>query len=154
MKNMDNVSILQLKSIIANNKHYSYLIVFSIAVIFRIIPELLASPVPIGYDVINYYLPVLKDFDNYWPTISNQLPLYISILHIITSILKVDPRIVITSSIVLIYGLFSIVIFSISKNILRLTNLQSIFLSLFVIFQISVLRTSQNSRTCGLFRFH
>ncbi len=137
------ISILQVKgSIIANNKNYSCIIVFSISIFLRLIPEILASPYPIGYDVINYYLPIMKNFDHYWPAISNQFPLYISLLHMISEVLRVDPRIVITSSIILIFGLFSLVIFSIARNLLHLNNLQSIFLSLFVIFQLSVLRTS------------
>jgi len=134
---------LQVKrSIIADNKYYSCIIVFSISIFLRLIPEILASPYPIGYDVINYYMPIMKNFDHYWPAISNQFPLYISLLHMISEVLRVDPRIVITSSIILIFGLFSLVIFSIARNLLHLNNLQSIFLSLFVIFQLSVLRTS------------
>jgi hypothetical protein len=121
---------------------YSYLIVFSVAIILRLIPEILAYPYPIGYDVINYYLPVLKHFDDYSSTISNQFPLYISLLHAISSIVNVDPRIVITSSVVLLYGLFALVVFSIANKLLHLHNLQSIFVSMFVIFQFSTLRTS------------
>ncbi|HXV88310.1 MAG TPA: hypothetical protein VD710_04355 [Nitrososphaeraceae archaeon] len=118
------------------------LVVFSIAISLRTITEILASPYPIGYDVINYYLPILKNFDDHWPTISNQLPFYISLLHTISWLLHVDPRIVVNSSIVLIFGLFSVVIYSISRNLLHLNNLQSIFISIFVIFQVSVLRTT------------
>jgi hypothetical protein len=121
---------------------YSYLIVFSVALVLRLIPEILAYPYPIGYDVINYYLPILKNFDDYSATISNQFPLYISLIHTISSTMNVDPRIVITSAVVLLYGLFSLVILSISNKLLHLDNLQSVFLSIFVIFQFSVLRTS------------
>lgn len=121
---------------------YSYLIAFSVAIILRLIPEILAYPYPIGYDVINYYLPILKNFDDYSATISNQFPLYISLLHTISSTMNVDPRIVITSAVVLLYGLFSLVIFSIANKLLHLDNLQSVFLSIFLIFQFSVLRTS------------
>ena len=121
---------------------YSYLIVFSVALVLRLIPEILAYPYPIGYDVINYYLPILKNFDDYSATISNQFPLYISLLHTISSTMNVDPRIVITSAVVLLYGLFSLVILSIANKLLHLDNLQSVFLSIFVIFQFSVLRTS------------
>ncbi len=130
------------RSIIADNKYYSYLIVFSVAVILRLVPEILALPYPIGYDVINYYLPILKNFDYHWTSVSNQFPLYIVLLHAITSIFHIDPRIVITASAVLIFGSFSLVIHSIARNIFHLNNYQSIFLSLFVIFQVSVLRTS------------
>lgn len=135
-------SILQVKNTIADNQKYSYLIVFSVAVILRLVPEILAFPYPIGYDVINYYLPILTNFDDHWTSVSNQFPLYIALLHAITSIFHIDPRIVITASAVLIFGSFSLVIHSIARNIFHLSNYQSIFLSLFVIFQVSVLRTS------------
>ena len=84
----------------------------------------------------------MKNFDEYWPAISNQFPLYVSLLYAISDVFRVDPRLVISASIVLVFGLFSLVIFSIGKNLLRLNNLQSIFLSVFVIFQLAVLRTS------------
>ncbi len=142
MKHVNKASLLQVKNGIIDNQKYSYLVVFSIAVILRLIPEILAYPYPIGYDVINYYLPILKNFDDHWLEISNQFPFYISLLHTISWLLHVDPRIVITSSIVLIFGLFSVVVFSISRNLLHLNNLQSLFVSIFVIFQVSVLRTS------------
>ena len=74
MNYLNKVSILQLKNFFENNRKYPYLIIFSIAVIVRVIPELEALPFPIGYDVINYYLPVLVNFDNHWASASNQFP--------------------------------------------------------------------------------
>ncbi|MFN2435006.1 MAG: hypothetical protein ABR515_06495 [Nitrososphaeraceae archaeon] len=142
MRYISKVSKLQIKNIITNNKKYCYLIVFSIALILRLIPEILPLPYPIGYDVINYYLPVMKNFDGYWPTISNQFSFYVSLLYAISEVFHVDPRLIISSSIVLVFGLFSLVIFSIARNLLHLNNLQSIFLSVFVMFQVSLLRTS------------
>ena len=142
MKYSNKVSRLQLKNYFANNSKYPYLIIFSIAVIVRVIPELEALPYPIGYDVINYYLPVLVNFDNHWASASNQFPLYVMILHVIVSITHIDPRLVVTATAVIIFGLFSLVVYSIAKNNFHLSTYQSIFLSLFVIFQVSVLRTS------------
>jgi len=139
---MNKVSKLQIANIITNSKKYPHLIVFSIAIVLRLVPEILAFPYPIGYDVINYYLPVIKNFEQYWPTISNQFPFYVSLLYEISEVFRADPRLVISSSIVLVFGLFSLAIFSIGRNLLRLDNLQSIFLSIFVIFQLGVLRTS------------
>jgi hypothetical protein len=139
---MNKVSKMQIKNIIINNKKYPYLIVFSIAVILRLVPELMALPYPIGYDVINYYLPVMKNFDVYWPVVSNQFPLYVSLLYTISEVFRVDPRLVLSTSIILVFGLFSLVIFSIGRDLLRLNNLQGIFLSVFVIFQLALLRTS------------
>jgi hypothetical protein len=39
--------MFKVKSIITNDRKYSYLIVFLIAIIFRVIPEI-ASPIPIA----------------------------------------------------------------------------------------------------------
>ena len=139
---MNKVSKIQIANIITNRKKYPYLIVFSVAFVLRLVPEVLSFPYPVGYDVINYYLPVIKNFEHYWPTISNQFPFYVSLLYAISEVLHAEPQLVISSSIVLIFGLFSLVIFSIGRNLLRLDNLQSIFLSIFVIFQLGVLRTS------------
>ena len=139
---MNKVSKIQIANIITNSKKYPYLIVFSVAIVLRLVPEVLAFPYPVGYDVINYYLPVIKNFEHYWPTISNQFPFYVSLLYAISEVFHAEPQLVISSSIVLIFGLFSLVIFSIGRNLLRLDNLQSIFLSIFVIFQLGVLRTS------------
>ncbi len=142
MKYLNKDPILQVKRIITHNNKYSYLIIFSIAVILRLIPEIVALPYPIGYDVINYYLPILVNFDNHWTSSSTQFPLYILLLHAITLISHIDPRIVITASVVFIFGLFSVVIYSIARNIFHLNYLQGIFLSIFVIVQVSLLRTS------------
>jgi hypothetical protein len=139
---MNKVSKIQIANIITNSKKYPYLIVFSVAIVLRLVPEILAFPYPVGYDVINYYLPVIKNFEQYWPTISNQFPFYVSLLYGISEVFRAEPQLVISSSIVLVFGLFSIAIFSIGRNLLRLDNLQSIFLSIFVIFQLGVLRTS------------
>lgn len=139
---MIKASKVQISRIISNSKKYPYLIVFSIAVVLRLAPEILALPYPIGYDVINYYLPVITNFETYWPTIANQFPFYTSLLYTISEVFHLDPRIVISGSIVLIFGLFSLVILSIGRHLLRLDNPQSIFLSVFVIFQLAVLRTS------------
>ncbi|RPI82131.1 MAG: hypothetical protein EHM34_07400, partial [Nitrosopumilales archaeon] len=139
---MNRVPKVQIANIITNSKKYPYLIVFSIAIFLRFVPEILAFPYPIGYDVINYYLPVIKNFEEYWPTISNQFPFYVSLLYAISEVFHVEPRSVISASIVLVFGFFSLTIFSIGRNLLSLDNLQSIFLSIFVIFQMAVLRTS------------
>jgi hypothetical protein len=139
---MNRVSKLRIDNIITKSKNFPYLIVFSIAIVLRLVPEILAFPYPVGYDVINYYLPVIMNFEEYWTTIANQFPFYVSLLYAISEVFHIDPRTVVTSSIVLVFGLFSLSIFSIGKSLLRLDNLQSIFLSIFVIFQLGVLRTS------------
>ena len=91
------------------------LIVFSIAISLRSITEILALPYPIGYDVINYYLPSLVNFDNHWTSVSNQFPLYLLLLHSITSVLQIHPRIVISASVVIIWTIFTGYLFNCKK---------------------------------------
>jgi hypothetical protein len=92
--------------------------------------------------VINYYLPILKNFDKYWPAISNQFPLRYHYYIQYRQYCTLTQGIMVTSATVLIFGLFLLVIFSILKNLFHLNNLQCMFISIFVIFQLSVLRTS------------
>ena len=49
-----------------NNERRMALIIFPIGCIVRLIPELFAYPFPIGYDVINYYIPMVTNFDKHW----------------------------------------------------------------------------------------
>src|SRR6476659_665001 len=142
MDYLNKFSILQLKNFFASNRKYPYLIIFSIGVLVRVIPELDALLFPIVYYVIYYYLPVLFNFYKHWASSSNQCSLYVMLLHVIISITYFDLRLVVTATAVFIFGLFSVVVYSIAKNNFHLSNYQSIFLSLFVIFQVSVLRTS------------
>jgi hypothetical protein len=108
----------------------------------RLLPEIIAYPYPIGYDVINYYLPVLTNFDNHWDTVSSQYPFYILTLYLMTNVTKLPPHFITSSSAVLLYILFSISIYQISRRLFNLSQSKSLFSTLFVIFQLTLLRTS------------
>ncbi len=113
-----------------------------IAISFRLLPELIAYPYPIGYDVINYYIPVITNFEDKWSMVSSQFPLYVSLLHLISVVSGLNPPTVVRFAAILIFGFFSISVYQLSRKILRLDQVYCLFLALFVIFQISVLRTS------------
>lgn len=115
---------------------------FVIAAGVRLIPEIVAYPYPIGYDVINYYLPVLSNFENHWTVVSTQFPLYVIVLHLIISGTNLPPNIVVPLAAILLYGFFSISVYQIYRRIFQLEYDSSFFLSLFVIFQTSLLRTT------------
>lgn len=115
---------------------------FVIAAGVRLIPEIVAYPYPIGYDVINYYLPVLSNFENHWTVISTQFPLYVIVLHLIISGSNLPPNIIVPLAAILLYGFFSISVYQIYRRIFQLEYNSSFFLSLFVIFQTSLLRTT------------
>jgi hypothetical protein len=108
----------------------------------RAIPEMVAHPYPIGYDVINYYIPVITNFQEHWPTVSEQYPLYVMILHFFQTATELQPQILVGMSALILYGLFSASMFIMSRRLFGLGEYYSLFLTLFVIFQLPVLRTS------------
>jgi hypothetical protein len=119
-----------------------YLIVFFSAGVLKTVTELVAYPYPIGYDVINYYIPMLSDFENELHTILNEYPVYIYILHFVQNLSGLSPQITVTSFSIFVYGIFAVSIFSVGKAIIKNDALSAALLSLFVIIQIPVLRTA------------
>lgn len=118
------------------------LLVFSIGCIVRAVPDLVAHPYPVGYDVINYYIPVITNFQEHWAIVSQQFPLYVLILHSFQLATDLEPQALVIASAIILYGIFSISVFSISRKLLGLSELYGLYLTLFVIFQLPVLRTA------------
>jgi hypothetical protein len=126
-----------------NHNDWPYLLILIlIAVVIRSIPELLAYPYPLGYDVINYYVPVITNFGLHWNVVSNQFPLYVSTLHFLHTVLNLDSQTIVVFAAIGLFAAFSTSVYAISRKVLQLSNHYSLFLSIFVILQISVLRTS------------
>ena len=103
---------------------------------------MLAYPYPIGYDVINYYIPVLSNFDIHWHTTSHEFPLYVYLLHLIGSAVGSSPYIMVLVSAIFMFGMLSVSIFVIGIRILNISVTESVFLSVFVMVQMAVLRTT------------
>ena len=100
-----------------NKEDRNYLLVlFVIAIIVRLIPELIAYPYPIGYDVVNYYIPVTTNFQNNWNMVSDQFPLYVLMLHLITIVTNLDPATVVRLAAILIFGFFSISVYQLAEE--------------------------------------
>jgi hypothetical protein len=108
----------------------------------RAIPEMVAHPYPVGYDVINYYIPVITNFQEYWPIVSEQYPLYVLILHFFQAATDLQPQILVSISGLILYGFFSVSLFIMSRRLFGLGEFYSMYLTLFVIFQLPVLRTA------------
>jgi hypothetical protein len=134
--------ILSSKTDICYNKKYVILLVFLIGCIVRIIPELSAYPYPIGYDVISYYLPAVTNFEKHWSVISGQFPLYALVLHLVNVMSGLSPQATVTVLSVMIFGLFAVSVYLVGQKLFRLKISYSIFLTLFVLFQLAVLRTA------------
>lgn len=124
------------------SEKYAIILVLAIAVALRAIPELVAYPYPIGYDVVNYYIPVVANFDAHWPIVSHQFPLYVLFLHFVDIAIGLPAHSVVTGVGVAMFGMFGISIFCLSRSLLKLQIGPSIFLSVFVLFQMAVLRTA------------
>jgi hypothetical protein len=116
-------------------------IVFVICIALRAVPELAAYPHPIGYDVVNYYIPKVVNFQEQWNVISNQFPLYVTFLYSLSTAIGLQPPAVVTSVAVAMAGIFGLSLFYIGRTLLNLRIIQSVFLATFTVFQMAVLRT-------------
>ena len=99
-----------------------YLIVFFSAIALKTVTELVAYPYPIGYDVINYYIPMLSNFENEWNTILRDYPFYIYLLHLIQNITGLSVQTTVSTIATLIFGLFAVSILSLGQAIIRKNN--------------------------------
>lgn len=124
-----------------SEKHVLVL-VFVACVAIRTIPELVAYPYPIGYDVVNYYIPVLANFEEHWPNVAGQFPLYMLFLHYVHMATGLSAHSVVVSVAVAMFGIFGTTLYYLGRSLLKLGIGPSIFLTVFVIFQMAVLRTA------------
>jgi hypothetical protein len=127
---------------ITNKKWSLPLLVFFIGCVIRIVPELFAYPYPIGYDVINYYIPVTTNFANHWTQISSEFPLYVSFLHLTQIATGLTPHSTVVIFATMMFGFFALSVFSIAWKLLKVDIRYAFFVTVFVIFQMAVLRTT------------
>jgi hypothetical protein len=110
---------------------------FLLGCLIRIIPDIIAYPYPIGYDIINYYIPLAEKIDTIFPNDSFQF--YPYLLYIFKSFIPLNPQGLMVSLSSITYGIFSISIYLLLKGL----NLKpALFMIIFILFQISVLRTT------------
>lgn len=118
-------------------RQYIIFLIFFLGCFIKIIPELVAYPFPIGYDVVNYYIPSILYFEelNF-----EKFHIYVTLLYILytTFHLSAQDTVIILSSIC--YGLLSVMLYLWSQRF-YLSKIQGLFMTIFVIFQISMLRT-------------
>ena len=119
-----------------------YLIVFFSATSLKIVTELIAYPYPIGYDVINYYIPMLLNIENEWSTLSKEYPFYIYVLHLAQNLTSLSVQTTVSTFATLVFSLFAVSIFSLGKAIFKGSSVSAVLVALFVIVQIPVLRTT------------
>ena len=94
-------------------------------------------PHPIGYDVINYYIPKVVNFQEEWSTISKQFPLYVTLLYSLSAPIGLSPQLVITSVAAVMTGIFDLSLFYIKRTLFNLQIIQSLFLATFTVLQMA-----------------
>jgi hypothetical protein len=127
---------------IIDKKWFLPLMVFFIGCVVRLVPELFAYPYPIGYDVINYYIPVTTNFAYHWPQTSSEFPLYVSFLHLTQIATGLTPHTTVIIFAIVMFGFFAVSVFLIARKLLKVDSRYAFFVTAFVIFQIAVLRTT------------
>jgi hypothetical protein len=135
------LSLLSKSRLFASEK-YTVLVVFALCIALRAAPEMVAYPYPIGYDVVNYYIPNVTNFEDKWDTISKQYPLYVTFLYLISIISGLSAHSVVIAVIIIMTGIFGISLFYLGRILLKLGTSQSAFISIFAVFQLAILRTT------------
>ena len=130
------------KSRLFTNEKYTILVVFTLCIALRATPELVAYPYPIGYDVINYYIPTITNFEDKWDTVSKQFPLYVTFLYLISITTGLPAYSVVVAVIIVMTGIFGISLFYLGRNLLKLGISHSAYIAIFAIVQLAVLRTT------------
>jgi hypothetical protein len=130
------------KSRLFTSEKHAVLVVFILCIALRAAPELVAYPYPIGYDVINYYIPTITDFEDKWDTVSKQFPLYVTFLYLVSITTGLPAYSVVVAVIVVMTGIFGVSLFYLARNILKLGISHSVFIAIFAIVQLALLRTT------------
>lgn len=130
------------KSRTFTSEKHAALVVFILCIALRAAPELIAYPYPIGYDVINYYIPTVTNFEDKWDIVSKQFPLYVTFLYIVSTTTGLPAYSVIVAVIIAMTGIFGVSIFYLGRTLLKLGISHSVFIAIFAILQLAVLRTT------------
>lgn len=130
------------KSRTFTSEKLAILVVFTLCIALRAAPELMAYPYPIGYDVINYYIPTLTNFEDKWDTVSKQFPLYVTFLYLVSITTGLPAYSVVVGVVIVMTGIFGISLFYLGRTLLKLGISHSAFIAIFAILQLAVLRTT------------
>jgi hypothetical protein len=133
---------LLLKSRLFTSEKHTVLVVFILCIALRAAPELMAYPYPIGYDVINYYIPTVTNFEDKWDIVSKQFPFYATFLYLVSITTGLPAHPVVVAVIIVMTGIFGISLFYLGRTLLKLGISHSAYIAIFAIVQLAVLRTT------------
>ena len=121
---------------------FATIAVFSVGCVIRAVPTYLNYPYPIGYDSINYYLPFLYNFSEHGINWTTSYPIYLLVVSHFSKLFFIDPYTSFNFINIILYGILGISILFIFARLLKISLLQSILFSVFVLVQLSTLRIS------------
>jgi hypothetical protein len=133
---------LLLKSRLFTSEKHTVLVVFILCIALRAAPELMAYPYPIGYDVINYYIPTVTNFEDKWDIVSKQFPFYVTFLYLVSITTGLPAHPLVVAVIIVMTGIFGISLFYLGRTLLKLGISHSAYIAIFAIVQLAVLRTT------------
>lgn len=133
---------LLLKSRLFTSEKHTVVVVFILCIALRAAPELMAYPYPIGYDVINYYIPTVTNFEDKWDIVSKQFPFYVTFLYLVSITTGLPAHPVVVAVIIGMTGVFGISLFYLGRTLLKLGISHSAYIAIFAIVQLAVLRTT------------
>ena len=113
------------------------LFIFLIGCLIRIIPEIIAYPYPIGYDTINYYIPLVNEIE--FDSVNDQFNIFPYVIYILKIFTYLDPHNLMIALSSTIYGFFSLSIYLLLEG---LAIKPAWLMTIFILFQISTLRTT------------
>ena len=120
--------------------YFAILIVFCIGCLIGVIPIIQNFPFPVGYDSINYYLPVIYDLNSN-PAIGGTLfPVYVFLVYSFHLISSSDLYFAFNAVNIVLFGSLSVTTFLLVNIVLRQSVHKSILFAIFVILQLSTLR--------------
>jgi hypothetical protein len=125
-----------------NNRLIPGVLAVAVAIGLRLVAEWLAFPHPLGYDVVNYYIPMVSNLNHQWQSVADDFPLYLVLLYSVSLITGLPAHAVVVGAAVAIFGLFGFSVFNLARTVFKLGNWESLFISTFVIVQLAVLRTA------------
>ncbi|HET9807522.1 MAG TPA: hypothetical protein VFP49_11475 [Nitrososphaeraceae archaeon] len=111
--------------------------VFLIGSLIRIIPEIIAYPYPIGYDTINFYIPLVSEVE--FDSLKDQFNIFPYLLYILKISTSLDPHNLMIALSSTLYGFFSLSIYLLLQG---LAIKPAWFMTIFILFQLSTLRTT------------
>lgn len=108
----------------------------------RALPIIINFPYPIGYDSINYYLPLIYQFHSNGYDWNTLFPIYLLVVYFLSNTFWLDPYLAFNIINTLMYGALGVSFLFLFSKTFRMPPYYSIWSCVFLLLQLSLLRIS------------